>query len=76
MLTAVFKEEDKIKQRMKQEESRRKQYLVRQLSKNLESDINTFKNDRPIVERFSETDKLAKKEKVYIFLFNDAMKND
>ena len=70
MLTAVFKDEDKAKIRAKQEESRRKQYLVRQLSKNLSSDINVLKDDRPVVNRFSETDKLAKKEKVQIYQKN------
>lgn len=34
------------------------------LRKNLQSDINTFKDDRPVVERFNQTDRFAKREKV------------
>ncbi|KAL4446534.1 hypothetical protein ABPG74_005472 [Tetrahymena malaccensis] len=56
-------EQDKVERRLEVEKKRRAAYLMRQLKSNFNTDINEYKNDRPVVERFSEKDKIAKREK-------------
>ncbi|EGR32574.1 hypothetical protein IMG5_076940 [Ichthyophthirius multifiliis] len=63
-LQAVLNKDNQIKEKEKIQEKRRQTYLKRKLAENLSKDIDEFKlNNRPIVERFGEKDKLAKQEK-------------
>ncbi|EDK31964.1 Sas10/Utp3/C1D family protein (macronuclear) [Tetrahymena thermophila SB210] len=55
-------QQDKAERRLEVEKKRREAYLMRQLKANINADINEIKNDRPVVERFAETDKIAKRE--------------
>lgn len=57
-----------MERKLEVEKKRRTNYLIKQLSNNLHSDINEFKNDRPVVQRFGEKDKMAKRERVIIII--------